>query len=63
VHRYHFQLFALDSRLPEDPETPLNELLNMLKAHTLAAGELVATYEQREQPEAPERNRDTQTYG
>jgi Raf kinase inhibitor-like YbhB/YbcL family protein len=63
VHRYHFQLFALDSRLPEDPETPLSELLNMLKAHTLAAGELVATYERREQPEAPERNRDAQTYG
>jgi Raf kinase inhibitor-like YbhB/YbcL family protein len=63
VHRYHFQLFALDSRLPEDAETRLNEFLNMLKAHTLACGQLVATYERRQRPEAPPRNRDAQTYG
>lgn len=45
VHRYHFQLFALDSRLPDDPDTPLGEILNMLKGHTLAVGELIAAYE------------------
>ena len=37
--------------------------MNMLKAHTLRHGELVATYERREQPEVPARNQDAQTYG
>lgn len=45
VHRYHFQLFALDQRLELDPDTPLEELINVLKGHTLAKGEMVATYE------------------
>jgi len=62
VHRYHFQLFALDGRLPEDPDTPLEELVNMLKAHTLAAGELVATYERPERPQVPPQNRDAGAY-
>lgn len=44
-HRYHFQLFALDEDLTLGPDTPLNELLNALKAHTIAEGELVGTYE------------------
>ena len=50
VHRYHFQLFALDDHLPADPGMPFDELVNMLKAHTLTTGELVATYERREEP-------------
>ncbi len=62
VHRYHFQLFALDSRLPNDPDTPFGELLNMLKAHTLATAELVATYERPDLPQAPSANRDAQAY-
>ncbi len=45
VHRYHFQLFALDKLLPMSPETPLEELLNALKANTIASAELVGTYE------------------
>jgi Raf kinase inhibitor-like YbhB/YbcL family protein len=45
VHRYYFQLFALDQRLEMGPDTPLNELLNALKGHTIAKGEMVATYE------------------
>lgn len=45
VHRYYFQLFALDQRLELDPDTPLEELINVLKGHTLAKGEMVATYE------------------
>ena len=28
-----------------DEDTPLNELLNALKGHTIAKGEMVATYE------------------
>ena len=45
VHRYYFQLFALDEPLEMGPERPLIELLNALKAHTIAEGEMMATYE------------------
>jgi Raf kinase inhibitor-like YbhB/YbcL family protein len=45
LHHYYFQLFALDAPLDMGPETPLVELLNALKGHTIAQGELVATYE------------------
>jgi len=45
VHRYHFQLFALDKLLPMPPDTPLEELLNALKADTIASAELVGAYE------------------
>ncbi|MDB5441991.1 MAG: phospholipid-binding protein [Phenylobacterium sp.] len=45
VHHYYFQVFALDDVLAMDEHTPLNELLNALKGHTLAKGEMVATYE------------------
>ena len=36
---------SLDDTIDMGPETPLKELLNALKARTLASGELVATYE------------------
>ena len=45
VHRYHFQLFAMDTVLTMPPDTPLHELLNVLKADTIASAELVGTYE------------------
>jgi Raf kinase inhibitor-like YbhB/YbcL family protein len=45
VHRYYFQLFALDQKLEMGPETPLADLLNALKGHTIAQGEMMATYE------------------
>ncbi len=45
VHRYHFQLFALDKLLPMPPDTPLKELLNALKGNTIASAEFVGTYE------------------
>jgi len=45
VHRYYFQVFALDDLIEMGPETPLNELLNALKGRTLAKGEMMATYE------------------
>jgi Raf kinase inhibitor-like YbhB/YbcL family protein len=45
LHHYYFQVFALDDMLDMGPETPLAELLNGLKARTLASGEMVATYE------------------
>jgi len=45
VHRYYFQVFALDDGIDMRPDTPLPELLNALKGHTLATGEMMATYE------------------
>ena len=45
VHRYYFQVFALDQRLEVGPDTPLVEMLNILKGHTIAKGEMMATYE------------------
>jgi Raf kinase inhibitor-like YbhB/YbcL family protein len=45
VHRYYFQVFALTDPILTDPETPLEELVNALKGHTLAKGEMMATYE------------------
>jgi len=45
LHHYYFQVFALDDTLEMGPETPLIELVNALKARTLASGEMVATYE------------------
>jgi Raf kinase inhibitor-like YbhB/YbcL family protein len=45
VHRYYFQVFALDHFIAMGPDTPLKELLNALKGHTLAKGEMMATYE------------------
>lgn len=45
LHHYYFQVFALDDFLPMDEDTRLDELLNALKGHTIAKGEMVATYE------------------
>jgi Raf kinase inhibitor-like YbhB/YbcL family protein len=45
-HRYHFQLFALDMRPPLSPEAPFEDLVNLLKSHTIAACDLVGTFEQ-----------------
>ena len=45
VHRYYFQVFALDDVLEMGPDTDLKALLNALKGHTLAKGEMMATYE------------------
>ena len=44
-HRYHFQLFALDRRLDLPPATPFEALVQVLKAHTIAACELIGLYE------------------
>ena len=44
-HRYHFQLFGLDRRLELPADTPLMELVNVLKGATLAKGELIGRYQ------------------
>jgi Raf kinase inhibitor-like YbhB/YbcL family protein len=45
VHRYYFQVFALNQPIDMGPDTELKELLNALKARTIAQGEMMATYE------------------
>lgn len=52
-HRYHFQLFALDMRLDLPPTAPLEELVQVLKANTIASCELVGTYEAEEVGDRP----------
>lgn len=44
-HRYHFQLFGLDRTVELAPETPLPELLNLLKGATIAKAELVGRFQ------------------
>ncbi len=45
VHRYHFQLFAVDGRLDLGPDTDLQTLTDALKGRVIAQGELIGTYE------------------
>jgi hypothetical protein len=45
VHHYHFKLYALDSRLDLKPGLSKKQLLNAMRAHVLAHGELIGTYE------------------
>lgn len=45
VHHYHFQIFALDGPLGLGADSPLEALIGALKGHTLAEGQLVATFE------------------
>jgi Raf kinase inhibitor-like YbhB/YbcL family protein len=45
VHRYYFQVFALNDHIEMGADTELKELLNALKGRTIAKGEAVATYE------------------
>jgi Raf kinase inhibitor-like YbhB/YbcL family protein len=58
-HRYHFQLFALDQRLDLSATAPLEDLVQALKANTIASCELIGIYEQ----EAPgERAAESRSY-
>lgn len=45
THRYHFQLFGLDRRLHLPVDTPLVEVLHVLKAATLFKGELIGRFQ------------------
>jgi para-nitrobenzyl esterase len=40
-HRYHLQVFALDTTLPANPMMTWDELKTALKGHVLASGEVV----------------------
>ena len=43
-HRYHFKVFALDARLALDPTARKADLVQAMRGHVLAQGELVGTY-------------------
>jgi Raf kinase inhibitor-like YbhB/YbcL family protein len=45
VHRYHFQVFALDTELPLDTGAGRGALLGAMKDHVLAFGDLLGTYQ------------------
>ena len=45
THPYHFEVFALNSRLSVDPASAdRNTVVNAMKGHVLAQGEIVANY-------------------
>jgi len=45
VHRYHFQLFALDSILELPAGAGRTAVIDAMRGHVLAWGEIVATYQ------------------
>jgi len=45
LHHYHFQLFALDAPLGLDDRAGRGAVLDAMKDHVVAFGELVGTYE------------------
>jgi hypothetical protein len=61
-HRYHFQLFALDIRVPLGSDTPWEDLVQVLKANTIASCELVGLYQQDTLSDQPSQAR-TGSYG
>jgi Raf kinase inhibitor-like YbhB/YbcL family protein len=44
THHYHFKLFALDTTLDLPPGATKKELLDAIKGHVRATGEIVGTY-------------------
>lgn len=40
-HPYHFQIFALDTTVPADPAITYDTLVNAMKGHVLASGEVI----------------------
>ena len=49
-HRYHFQVFALDTLLDVPPGAERDTLLAAMAGHVLAAGEAVGVYQQTAAP-------------
>jgi phosphatidylethanolamine-binding protein (PEBP) family uncharacterized protein len=43
-HAYHFQVFALDAELPINPGAGRYELMETMRGHVIAWGELIGTY-------------------
>ncbi|MBI4860155.1 MAG: YbhB/YbcL family Raf kinase inhibitor-like protein [Candidatus Riflebacteria bacterium] len=47
IHHYRFRVYALDVALAKGPGLTKAELLEAMKGHVVAEGELVGTYERR----------------
>ncbi len=45
THHYHFKLYALDTSLGLKPGATKEEVLDAIKGHIIAEGELIGTYE------------------
>ena len=45
-HHYHFQVFALDTTMSLAPGADRDKVVEAMKGHVLAKGELVGTYSQ-----------------
>jgi Raf kinase inhibitor-like YbhB/YbcL family protein len=45
VHHYHFQIFALGRRLDLEPGANRDDIVEAMRGHVIAAGEVVGTYE------------------
>lgn len=45
VHHYHFRLYALKIKLPDEPGLQKSRLLQLIKGHILDTAELIGTYE------------------
>lgn len=52
-HRYHFQVFALDVTIPEDPRIDNTGLFAAMAGHVLASGEVVGLGQVDPNPTAP----------
>jgi Raf kinase inhibitor-like YbhB/YbcL family protein len=50
AHHYHFQVYALDTVLDVAWGAERDQLLDAMKGHVLAKGELVGTYAQKQKP-------------
>lgn len=51
AHRYHFQVYALDRMLDVPFGADRDQLLQAMKGHVLAKGEIVGKYGQKQQPQ------------
>ncbi len=47
LHRYHFQVFALDIPIEDEPGLGRGTLIRRMRGHVLGWGELVGVYERR----------------
>lgn len=45
THRYYFRLYALEAKLVTEPGRDKKAVLEEIKGHTLAEGQLIGTYE------------------
>lgn len=45
-HRYHFQIFALDTMLDVPPGSDRDTLIKAMQGHVIAKDELIGTYQQ-----------------